>query len=373
MIIVHLHWEFLPTCGGVESHLETLTDGLGKKTKTYLINGTVNCNELSNTETLYNPILDLTMNLESAIKMGKNDLLKFFKKADIIHFHNLHYFDRDRALYLQDLVNKESSCVKFHTIHESWDDGVHAEILDWEGWDKQLVISDFILKSLRSNGFLREFHKITYAHDYKFLARNDMERARTKLGLPIEKFIITHPSRILPWKGADVAINSFIELNKRYSNLLLFITDTPNILDWKGEVENYREKIFSELSISSASENVIVKRVSRKDIPVLFFASNIIIYPTTGEEPFGLVPVEAIAARRVPIVSKSGGLTETVDHDVNGIVIENKNELKIAIEKVYQNKKYRKKLVEGGKAVRDKYSPTEMIKQHLDLYNLFLK
>ena len=49
--------------------------------------------------------------------------------------------------------------------------------------------------------------------------------------------------------------------------------------------------------------------------------ADIVVYPTSGEEPFGLVPLEAMAAGKPIIATRSGGLTESVVDGETGFLI----------------------------------------------------
>jgi glycosyltransferase involved in cell wall biosynthesis len=49
--------------------------------------------------------------------------------------------------------------------------------------------------------------------------------------------------------------------------------------------------------------------------------ADVVVYPTVGEEPYGLVPVEAMSCARPVVASKSGGITETIIDGVTGFIV----------------------------------------------------
>jgi glycosyltransferase involved in cell wall biosynthesis len=60
--------------------------------------------------------------------------------------------------------------------------------------------------------------------------------------------------------------------------------------------------------------------VSYEHMPSLYASSDIVLYPTAGEEPYGLVPLEAMSCGRLVVISKSGGMAETVQDGITGYV-----------------------------------------------------
>ena len=56
-------------------------------------------------------------------------------------------------------------------------------------------------------------------------------------------------------------------------------------------------------------------------MPGLYAAADIVVYPTVGEEPYGLVPVEAMSCARPVVASRSGGITETILDGVTGFIV----------------------------------------------------
>jgi glycosyltransferase involved in cell wall biosynthesis len=58
---------------------------------------------------------------------------------------------------------------------------------------------------------------------------------------------------------------------------------------------------------------------TRESYRAVQHGADIVVYPTIGEEPYGLVPVEAMSC---PIIaSKSGGIPETVVDRVTGYIV----------------------------------------------------
>ncbi len=56
-------------------------------------------------------------------------------------------------------------------------------------------------------------------------------------------------------------------------------------------------------------------------MPRLYSDADIDIYPTLGEEPYGLVPLEAMSCARPIVASLSGGIAETVVDNITGFTV----------------------------------------------------
>jgi glycosyltransferase involved in cell wall biosynthesis len=56
-------------------------------------------------------------------------------------------------------------------------------------------------------------------------------------------------------------------------------------------------------------------------MPQLYKAADVVVYPTVGEEPYGLVPLEAMSCARPVVASRSGGIAETVIDGITGYIV----------------------------------------------------
>ena len=62
--------------------------------------------------------------------------------------------------------------------------------------------------------------------------------------------------------------------------------------------------------------------VERRDMLGWYAAADIVAVPSIWEEPFGLVAVEGMAARKPIVASRTGGLAEIVRHEETGLLFE---------------------------------------------------
>jgi glycosyltransferase involved in cell wall biosynthesis len=234
MKILHLHWAFFPVCGGVESHLETLLfELINRGNNVELVHGTPKAawpGKNEHCKLSYSRIMDLNSR-EKITDVERGLLIGKIRDAEIVHVHNLHYFNSNRARCILEMLKEKGNCV-FHTIHESWSDGIHREILDWKGWSDQLIISKYIRLSLKAKGYKIGFKLLKYAAGRQFKSAQLKQEARDSLYLKSKCFTIVHPARLLPWKGADVSIRAFETMvNKGYDvQLILSLTSERSVI-----------------------------------------------------------------------------------------------------------------------------------------------
>lgn len=92
-------------------------------------------------------------------------------------------------------------------------------------------------------------------------------------------------------------------------------------------------------------------------------------------EPFGIVALEAMAAKSPVVVSDTGGLSEIVDHDVTGVKVypENPDSLAWGITKVLLNDAYANLIRNNAyKKIQEKYDWNKIAQQTEAVYETIL-
>lgn len=150
--------------------------------------------------------------------------------------------------------------------------------------------------------------------------------------------------RISRWKGQMLLLEAFNKLVKTHQNIrLVYIGSTPpnqeHFLDsLKDKIKNY--DLIQKVNIIPFQDN----------IHQFWQCIDIAVVSSTEPEPFGMVAIEAMMAKKPVIAANHGGLTEIVVNNETGFLVEpnNKVALKDALEKLITNPELRTSFGEKG-------------------------
>jgi glycosyltransferase involved in cell wall biosynthesis len=267
-------------------------------------------------ELVSTPLLRLDAIRDGGVEAGYADGLRALfrvvlgdRRVDVVHAHDLHHFTPEPARVLTELRDRLGFSLH-HSFHETWPD-VLADRPVYRAWDGNYAVSAFVQSGCeRRLGF----------RPLLFPLAVDTEAFRaTRLafaggGTPV----LLHPARLLPWKGVHWSVRMLAELRRRGLRPRLLLTDTQRIADWDRELDRYRVEIRQLVDELGLAEQVEYVRASFAEMPALFDRADVVLYPTVADEPFGLVPLEAMSCERPVVASRCGGIAETVVDGVTG-------------------------------------------------------
>ncbi len=160
-----------------------------------------------------------------------------------------------------------------------------------------------------------------------------------------DEIIIALVGRISRWKGQQLLLNVFNQLQKQHQNIrLVFIGSPPPNQD------HFLESLNDDIQNYSIADKVVVVPFQR-DIFKFWQSIDIAVVPSTEPEPFGLVAVEAMLAQKPVVGSNHGGLKEIIVHNETGFLVEpnNESELGKAIHFLIDNPQSRIEMGKKGK------------------------
>jgi len=183
--------------------------------------------------------------------------------------------------------------------------------------------------------------------------------------------VILHPARVLPWKGVHVSVDMLVELRRRGISPRLIITDTQRIIDWDEQLISYRKQIIEAVASQGFADMVEFRSVPYGEMHQLYDEADVVVYPTVGDEPYGLVPLEAMSMARPVVGSRSGGITETIVDGQTGFLIERGDSVMLAerVDRLLQNPEFSRRMGQAGRRhVLTNYNGREYAVRLLESY-----
>lgn len=343
MNICVTHYAFYPTTGGVETHLLDLCAELarrghsvhalvgsapGQPSEHEIAGITVHRRDWMNPELIRarkqteGHVIDQSWpQLQEELKEAYRHFIYEYD-IDVVHAHNFHHFLPEYGLALTEL-RQEGLVPTILTIHEMWGEFLCRDLLLRTEWDAIIAVGQNVYGDVIAQlPTVENLHTILHGVDTGMF-RPDVDGSRLQHALGLDdRRIILHPARLLPWKGVHTTVDAFASLADQFPDVSLVITDTHTILDWADELRGYREQIFSMVHERGLDDRVVMRSFDFfKELPQAYAMADLVVYPTSGEEPFGLVPLEAMASAKPIIATLSGGLIETIVDGKTGFLI----------------------------------------------------
>lgn len=315
--IAHVHWAFPPTTGGVESHLFDLARLQTSRGHTVtVITGEPEPTMTGEYEIVSTPLLKLESIRDSEVDSAyAEDLRRTLRdllanhRIEIVHAHDLHHFTPEPALVLTEL-RQEFGFSLHHTFHETWPD-VLADRPVYRSWDGNYAVSTFVQAGCEHR---LGFRPLLFPLAVDTAAFRKTRAVFSRRGTAV----LLHPARLLPWKGVHYTIELLALLREHNLRPQLVLTDTQRIADWDRELDAYRDAINDLVDAFDLRDQVEFVHAEFGEMPALYNRADVVLYPTVADEPFGLVPLEAMSSERPIVASRCGGIAETVVDGVTG-------------------------------------------------------
>ncbi|MGA9138955.1 MAG: glycosyltransferase family 4 protein [Methanocella sp.] len=336
MKIAVMHWAFPPVVGGVESHLVYLYEELARRGHEISL---LTAPHPARNDDDYNWIKITTDDYMSLEYLQRNapvsgryervyDMMERFiqqENPEIIHAHNFHYFIPDHAECLDELSRKYNIPIVL-TIHNYWEEDLCRHLMRDIKWDKIVAVSYHMKNPCIFDSRLSpecvevHYHGIDLS---KYHPPGDIDAIRKKFGLTGKK-VIFHPARACKSKGTLHSIEAVAKLMVKYPEACLIVSGNGDSVDFENERPAFRACIKSMIQDLKVSDNILFIAASNDEMAQYMQASDVILYPTIqpSGEAFGIAPVEGMACGKPVIVTRSGGLVESTQHGINGIVLE---------------------------------------------------
>ncbi len=385
--IAHLHWGFPPVVGGVETHLTILLPTIAEmghnvSLLTGSVEGSKTRDEYKKVKIHRAPIMDLNWlarrglhGIEKEVRGVYNDFIDE-QKPDILHAHNMHYFSRVHTKVLEEM-SIEKGIPLFLTAHNVWDDDLFLDLTTNIHWTHIIAVSHFIEKELIGVGC--SHRKTTTVHhgiDEKMFNPKVSPKSIYKKYPQLKgKKVFFHPARMGMAKGCDVSIKALRLIKDRIPDAMLVLAGTKNIVDWGMTQQKDIAYLVHLVEKFNLRDSVLIDSYLLEDMPMIYAASEVCIYPSTASEPFGLTMLEAMASAKPMVVTRMGGMPEIIGDGINGFVIPVKGyeELASRVVQLFSDGELRERLGDVGRnMVETSYTRRSVAQATLRLYDKYV-
>jgi glycogen(starch) synthase len=200
-------------------------------------------------------------------------------------------------------------------------------------------------------------------HTYDNLEKQDLSDFRRKYALPQEK-IVLYVGRLVYEKGIHILINAVPKVLAKAEAKFIIVGS------------GYMQEQLSNIVRSMRLEHKVLFTgfVDEENLLKLQKIANVSVVPSLFE-PFGIVALEAMAAKSPVVVSDTGGLGEIVQHDMTGIKVypNNTDSLAWGINKILTDDNYARTIAETAyKVILEKYDWDKIARQTRNLYEAVL-
>ena len=194
---------------------------------------------------------------------------------------------------------------------------------------------------------------------YENVRKQDLRGFRTAFALPDEKLVL-FVGRLVYEKGAHVLINSIPKILEKVNAKFVIVGS------------GYMKEQLSTIVRSMGLEHKVLFTgfMDEESLLKLQCCADVSVVPSLFE-PFGIVALEAMAAKSPVVVSDTGGLGEIVEHDITGVKVypNNTESLAWGITKVLLDDKYRNSLRENAyKRIQEKYDWDKIAQRTKQIY-----
>jgi len=234
-------------------------------------------------------------------------------KIDMIHTHH-RYLE-----FLANLISSKANIKTVTTVHSI----VEGKKMFSFKSDKIIAVSHSVENMLKTKYNVPN-EKIVMLYncieDFKNIPQAPDQNIKAKLGLPSSAKILLFIGRITKVKGVDVLIDAFKIVNQRIKNLYLLILGM-----------NYDNTL--NLNNKYLPEGIKLLKPVENPYPYYSIA-NIVVLPSRID-PFPYVMLEAGLMKKPFIGSNTGGISEFINNNLNGLLVEPEDVVSLAEKIIY--------------------------------------
>ncbi|MBT0159413.1 glycosyltransferase family 4 protein [Candidatus Bathyarchaeota archaeon A05DMB-2] len=387
--VMMLSWEFPPrVIGGISPHVYFLSKSLSHNgVKVYVVtcdfpgapaHEVLDGVEVYRVDSYKNPspdfatwvyLMNLNMQKEAAALAAS-----LSNKVDVFHAHD--WLVATAGIGLKHVFRKPL-LVTMHSTEIGRRDGLHTDTekmiseteawLTYEAW-KVICCSWYMVSHVRWAFGLPEDKLVMVPNGvntqvYDNIPSEDLRELRSRFAAPHERLVL-FVGRLVYEKGVHILVNAVPKILEKVDAKFVIVGSGYMKEQLQNIVRSMRleHKVLFAGFVDDATLLRLQKVADVSVVPSLF-------------EPFGIVALEAMAARSPVVVSDTGGLAEIVEHDVTGVKVypNNTDSLAWGITRILTDEGFRRYIVENAyRKVQEKYDWEKIAQQTKRIYESVL-
>jgi glycosyltransferase involved in cell wall biosynthesis len=231
-----------------------------------------------------------------------------------------------------------------------------------------IAISAVIEKNLLETHAIPRDRLCVVHHGVDLTKYDDLEEKRAKIrhefALSQNELLIGTIGRFQVGKGHLEFLQMAANISSRYPQTRFIMVGEPT----RGE-EATSKPIYDKITQIGLGKKLVLPGF-RQDIPSVLAAMDIFAFPSHAEA-FGLVVIEAMAAKVAVISSNCDGILDIVTHNDNGLLVpaHNSEQLTRAVEKLILDPAMRKRFADAGRrTAENKFNLENSVSQVESIY-----
>ncbi|MEM2676968.1 MAG: glycosyltransferase family 4 protein [Candidatus Bathyarchaeia archaeon] len=385
--VMMLTWEFPPRIiGGISPHVYYLSKNLAKNNvKVYVVtcdfpgvpdHEFVDGVEVFRIDSYKNPspdfaswvyLMNMNMQKEAA------EIVKNLGGVDIFHVHD--WLVANAGIGLKHVFRRPLLATVHSTeigrrngLHSDYERMIHETEawLTYEAW-RVICCSNYMVSHVKWAFSLPEDKLIMIPNgvDAKEYEKStvDLNQFRRRFALPEEK-IVLYVGRLVYEKGIHVLVNAIPKILEKVNAKFIVIGNGY-----------MKEQLWEYVKHMGLAHKVLFTGfVDDETLRNLQRCADVSVVPSLFE-PFGIVAIEAMAAKSPVVVSDTGGLSEIVEHDVTGVKVypDNPDSLAWGVTRVLLDEGYANRLRENAyRVVLEKFNWEKISQQTKSVYERVL-
>lgn len=198
--------------------------------------------------------------------------------------------------------------ISTHSIYNFSNKGIYTRFIKYlfSQADNILTLSNQSKNEVLSLGVeIDKVHTFRYWVNQNIFKKTKKDQSRKFLKLSKNKNIVLFVGRLVEVKGVKELIRASSYIKK--STQLLIIGDGPL-------------SEFVEKSAKKNSQITFIGKVPNNELPKYYSAADLLVIPSTHEEGFGRVTIEALSCGLPVIGSNRGGIKESINDKVGQLI-----------------------------------------------------